>query len=88
MKDSSGNKLKRTAEVWEGYTIPAEYLTMVEFEDLRSAEGGMPLVNVQPEFLFVHGPKVLNNCLTMPTVRISDSMFREHTYRELLQGIR
>ena len=88
MKDSSGNKLKRTAEVWEGYTIPAEYLTMVEFEDLRSAQGGMPHVNVKPEILFVHGPKVLNNCLTMPTVRISDSMFREHTYRELLQGIR
>jgi sulfur oxygenase/reductase len=88
MKDSSGNKLKRTAEVWEGYPIPAEYLTMVEFEDLRSAQGGMPHVNVKPEILFVHGPKVLNNCLTMPTVRISDSMFSEHTYREVLQGIR
>ena len=31
-QDSSGSKLRRTAEVWEGYTIPAEYLTMVEFE--------------------------------------------------------
>jgi sulfur oxygenase/reductase len=88
LKDSSGTKLKRTAEVWEGYTIPAEYLTMVEFEDLRSAQGGMPHVNVKPEILFVHGPQVLNNCLTMPTVRISDSMFREHTYREVLQGIK
>jgi sulfur oxygenase/reductase len=48
----------------------------------------MPHVNVKPEILFVHGPKVLNNCLTMPTVRISDSMFREHTYREVLQGIK
>jgi hypothetical protein len=32
--------------------------------------------------------KVLNNCLTIPTVRISDSMFAEHTYREVLQGTR
>jgi sulfur oxygenase/reductase len=88
LKDSSGTKLQRAAEVWEGYTIPAEYLTMVEFEDLASAQGGMPHVNVKPEILFVHGTKVLNNCLTMPTVRISDSMFREHSYREILQGIR
>lgn len=88
MKDRSGHKLRRTAEVWEGYTIPAEYLTMVEFEDLRSAQGGMPHVNVKPEILFVHGPQVLNNCLTVPTVRISDSMFREHTYREILQASR
>ncbi len=87
LKDSSGSKLKRTAEVWEGYTIPAEYLTMVEFESLASAQGGMPHVNVKPEILFVHGPKVLNNCLTIPTVRISDTMFREHSYREILQGI-
>jgi sulfur oxygenase/reductase len=86
LKDSSGSKLKRAAEVWEGYTIPAEYLTMVEFEDLRSAQGGMPHVNVKPEILFVHGTKVLNNCLTIPTVRISDTMFREHSYREILQG--
>ncbi len=86
MKDSSGTKLKRAAEVWEGYMIPAEYLTMVEFENLHSAQGGMPHVNVKPEILFVHGPKVLNNCLTMPTVRISESMFREHTYREVLHG--
>jgi sulfur oxygenase/reductase len=61
---------------------------MVEFEDLRSAQGGMPHVNVKPEILFVHGPKVLNNCLTMPTVRIYDSMFREHTYREVLHGVK
>jgi sulfur oxygenase/reductase len=88
LKDSSGTKLKRAAEVWEGYTIPAEYLTMVEFEDLRSAQGGMPHVNVKPEILFVHGTKVLNNCLTIPTVRISDSMFSEHSYREILQGLR
>jgi sulfur oxygenase/reductase len=61
---------------------------MVEFEDLASAQGGMPHVNVKPEILFVHGMKVLNNCLTIPTVRISDSMFREHTYREVLQGLK
>ncbi|MCB1723569.1 MAG: sulfur oxygenase reductase [Gammaproteobacteria bacterium] len=88
MKDSSGTKLKRAAEVWEGYSMPAEYLTMVEFEDLRAAQRGMPHVNVKPEILFVHGTRVLDNCLTIPTVRISDSMFSEHTYREILQGLK
>lgn len=88
MKDSSGTRLKRTAEVWEGFPVPAEYLVMVEFDDLRSAQRGMPHVNVKPEILFVHGPKVLNNCLTVPTVRLSDSMFSEHSYREILQRTR
>ena len=69
MKDSSGSKLKRTAEVWEGYTIPAEYLVMVEWDSLCSAQDGMPHVNVKPELLFIHGPKVLDNCLHMPGVR-------------------
>lgn len=86
MKDSSGTKLKRTAEVWEGYTIPAEYLVMVEWESLCDAQSGMPHVNVKPELLFQHGPKVLNNCLHMPDVKIADSMFREQTYREILNG--
>jgi sulfur oxygenase/reductase len=86
LKDSSGTKLRRAAEVWEGYSLPAEYLTLVEFDDLRSAQGGMPHVNVKPEILFVHGPQVLNNCLQVPSVRISQSMFREHTYREILQA--
>jgi sulfur oxygenase/reductase len=86
LKDSSGSKLKRTAEVWEGYTAPAEYLVMVEFESIAAAQGGMPHVNVKPEILFVHGPKVLNNLLRVPSVRISTSMFSEHTYREVLQG--
>lgn len=84
LKDSSGSKLKRTAEVWEGYTIPAEYLVMVEWESLHDAQRNMPHVNVKPELLFVHGPKVLNNCLQMPSVRMADSMFREQTYREVL----
>ena len=84
LKDSSGSKLKRTAEVWEGYTLPAEYLVMVEWESLEAAQGNMPHVNVKPEILFVHGPKVLNNCLQVPTVRMADSMFREQTYREVL----
>ncbi len=85
MKDSSGSKLKRAAEVWEGYTLPAEYLVMVEWESLRASMAGMPHVNVKPELLFIHGPKVLNNCVRMPTVRIADSMFREQSYREILQ---
>ncbi|WP_299872713.1 sulfur oxygenase reductase family protein [uncultured Cocleimonas sp.] len=86
MKNSSGSKLKRTAEVWEGYTIPAEYLVMVEWDSLGAAQAGMPHVNVKPELLFQHGPKVLNNCLHMPTVRMSDSMFREQSNREILNG--
>jgi sulfur oxygenase/reductase len=56
----------------------------VEFEDLKSAQLGMPHVNVKPEILFVHGPKVLDNCLRIPSVRISMSMFREQNYREVL----
>lgn len=88
LKDSSGSKLKRTAEVWEGYTIPAEYLVMVEWENLRYAQGNMPHINVKPELLHVHGKKVLDNCLHMPNVRISDSMFREQTNREVLNGIK
>ena len=84
LKGSSGSKLKRTAEVWEGYTVPAEYLVLVEWECLQDAQGNMPHVNVKPEILSVHGPKVLNNCLHLPNVRISDSMFREQTYREIL----
>ena len=84
LKDSSGSKLKRTAEVWEGYTIPAQYLVMVEWESMDAAQKGMPHVNVKPQLLFIHGPKVLDNCLRMPSVRISDSMFREQTYREVL----
>ena len=84
LKDSSGSKLQRTADVWEGYTVPAEYLVMVEWESLHDAQGGMPHVNVKPELLFIHGPKVLDNCLHMPNVRLADSMFREQTYREIL----
>jgi len=84
LKNSSGSKLQRTADVWEGYTVPAEYLVMVEWESLHDAQGGMPHVNVKPELLFIHGPKVLDNCLHMPNVRLADSMFREQTYRETL----
>ena len=84
LKDSSGSKLKRTAEVWEGYTLPAEYLVMVEWDSLQYAQSNMPHVNVKPDILFVHGPKVLDNCLHMPNVRMADSMFREQTYREVL----
>lgn len=88
LKDSSGSKLKRTAEVWEGYSLPVEYLVMVEWENLRAAQRGMPHVNVKPEILFVHGPGVLNNLIRLPTLRISESMFTEHTFREILQGNR
>ncbi len=84
MKDSSGTKLKSTTEIWEGYTMPAEYLVMVEFDSLQAAQTGMPHVNVKPELLFTHGPKVLDNCLRLPTVYLSNSMFTEQTYREVL----
>lgn len=79
LKDSSGSKLKRTAEVWEGYTLPAEYLVIVEWETIQHAQGNMSHVNVKPDILAVHDPKVLDNCLYMPNVRIGDSMFREQT---------
>jgi sulfur oxygenase/reductase len=69
---------------WEGYSLPAKYLLMVEFESLAMAQGSMPYVNVKPEILFVHGPKVLNNCIQVPSVRISETMFKDHNYREVL----
>lgn len=87
MQDSSGSKLKRACEVWEGYSIPAHYLVMVEFESLQAAQLGMPHVNVKPEILMVHGKKVLDNCIQIPSVYLSDSMFREHKYREILQNL-
>jgi sulfur oxygenase/reductase len=59
---------------------------MVEFESLQAAQLGMPHVNVKPEILQVHGFKVFNNCIKMPSVYISDSMFTEQSYREILQG--
>jgi sulfur oxygenase/reductase len=84
LKDSPGSKLKRTAEVWEGYTLPAEYLVVVEWDSLQDAQGNMPHIKVKPDVLLVHAPKVMNNCLQMPHVRMADSMFREQTYREIL----
>ena len=44
----------------------------------------MPYVNVKPEILFVHGPKVLNNRIQVSSVRISETMFKDHNYREVL----
>jgi len=88
LRGEPGAKLQRSAEVWEGFTVPSESLTMVEFENLQFAQSGMPHVNVKPEILMVHATKVLDNCLTRPTVRISESMFSEHTYREMLHGLR
>ena len=84
LKAIPGSKLERTADVWEGYPLPAEYLAVVEWESLGNARGGMPHVNVKPELLLIHGPKVLDNCLQLPAVRMADSMFREQTYREIL----
>jgi sulfur oxygenase/reductase len=84
LKAIPGSKLERTADVWEGYPLPAEYLVVVEWESLGGARGGMPHVNVKPELLRIHGPKVLDNCLQLPAVRMADSMFREQTYREIL----
>ena len=84
LKAIPGSKLERTADVWEGYPLPAEYLVVVEWESLGDARGGMPHVNVKPELLRIHGPKVLDNCLQVPAVRMADSMFREQTYREIL----
>jgi sulfur oxygenase/reductase len=62
LKNSTGCKLQRTADVWEGYTVPAEYLVMVEWESLHDAQGGMPHVNVKPELLFIHGSFMVLRC--------------------------
>ena len=64
--------------------IPTQILVMVEFESLAMAQGSMPYVNVKPELLVVHGPKVLNNCIQVPSVRISETMSKDHIYREVL----
>jgi sulfur oxygenase/reductase len=69
---------------WNGYILPAKYLVMVEFESLAMAQGSLAYVNVKPEILFVHGPKVPNNCIQVPSVRIAETMLKEHTYREVL----
>ena len=84
MKDPSGPKLVPAAETWEGYTLPAQYLVMVEFDSLEAAQRGMPHVNVDQKILYIHGPKVFDNCIRLPSVYISSSMFSEHTYREVL----
>ena len=74
-------------KLWvSNHTIPAEYLVMVEWESLSAAQEGMSHVNVKPELLFIHGPKVLDNCLHMPSVKIADSMFKEQSYRDILNG--
>lgn len=88
LKTGSAANMKRVAEVWEGYTLPAEYLTMVEFESLDLAAAGMPHVNVRPEILKVHGTRVLENCIKIPSVYIAESMFKDDSYREILHGKR
>jgi sulfur oxygenase/reductase len=57
---------------------------MVEFESLAMAQGSMVYVNLKPEILFAHGPKVLNHCIRVPNVQISKTMFKDHNYREVL----
>jgi sulfur oxygenase/reductase len=69
---------------WEDYSLPAKYLVMVEFESLAMAQGSMAYVNLKPEILFAHGPKVLNNCIRVPSVQISKTLFKDHNYREIL----
>ncbi len=36
------------------------------------ATAGFALPTSYSELLFIHGPKVLNNCLHMPNVRMAD----------------
>lgn len=86
MKSASGQKLVRTAEPWEGYALPAEYLLLVEWESLQDAQRGMPHVNTRPELLHVHGPKVLDNCLRVPSVNLMSSMQAEHGFRDVLNA--
>jgi sulfur oxygenase/reductase len=63
--------------------VPADYLVMVEWDDLAAAQRGMPHVNVKPEILFVHGPGVLDHCLRLPTVRMSTSLFAEQGHCDI-----
>jgi sulfur oxygenase/reductase len=69
---------------WEDYSLPDKYLVMVEFESLAMAQGSMAYVNLKPEILFAHGPKVLNNCIRVLSVQISKTLFKDHNYREVL----
>lgn len=73
---------RRIADVWEGHPTPADYLTMVEFEELPSLQGGVPHANVKPEILFVYGPKVFDHCLTVP----ADTHIGHHVPRTHLPG--
>jgi sulfur oxygenase/reductase len=86
LKTGSAYQMQRVAEVWEGYTVPVEYLVMVEFESIQAAQGSMPHVNVNPDILKVHGPKVIQNCIKIPSVYMSETMFKDQSYRQILQG--
>jgi sulfur oxygenase/reductase len=44
----------------------------------------MAYINLKSEILFAHGPKVLNNCIRVPSVQILKTMFKDHNYREVL----
>jgi hypothetical protein len=67
---------------WEGIYPSRQILVMVEFESLAMAQGSMAYVNIKPEILVVHGPNVLNNCIQVPTGRIS----KTDVQRPHLQG--
>jgi hypothetical protein len=69
---------------WESSILPAKYLVMVEFESLAMVQGSMAYINLKPEILFAHSPKVLSNCVRVPSVQISKTMFKEHNYRDVL----
>jgi hypothetical protein len=47
---------------------------MVEFETVADAQGSMPHVNGRPDILAVHGPKLLDNCLRVPGVTLSETL--------------
>ena len=55
-----------------------------EIETMEKLKESSGIVN--PEIILVHGPKVLNNCLHLPNVRMADSMFSEQTLPEILKS--
>jgi hypothetical protein len=69
---------------WEGRYPSRQISGDGRVREPGHGQGSMAYVNVKPEILVVHGPKVLNNCIQVPRVRISKTMFKEHIYREVL----
>ena len=64
---------------WEGDAHPPKYPAGWSSSRAWPWHGAvLPYVNVKPAILFVHGPKALSNWIQVPSVRISETMFKDH----------